>query len=61
MGKSTEIGKSPIRGKGLTASHRERLIAELRADSKLAAEYLNTAAEEGDPPHQEKKGRVDPQ
>ncbi len=34
--------------KGLTVSHRERLIAELRADSKLAAEYLNAAAEDKD-------------
>ena len=35
--------------KALTVSHRERLIAELRADPKLAAEYLNAAAEDGDP------------
>lgn len=60
-GKGTEIGKSPIRGKELTASHCARLIAELRADPKLAAEYLNAAAEDGDPPHKQKKGRVDPQ
>ena len=35
--------------KALTASHRERLIAELRADPELAAEYLNAAAEDDDP------------
>ena len=35
--------------KGLTVSHRERLIAELRADTKLTAEYLNAAAEDTDP------------
>jgi probable addiction module antidote protein len=35
--------------KALTVSHRERLIAELRADRKLAAEYLNAAAEDEDP------------
>ncbi len=34
--------------KGLTVSHRERLIGELRADSSLAAEYLNAAAEDKD-------------
>ena len=34
--------------KELTVSHRERLIAELRADRELAAEYLNAAAEEKD-------------
>jgi DNA-binding phage protein len=36
------------RGKELTVSHRERLIAELRVDPKLAAEYLNAAAEDDD-------------
>jgi probable addiction module antidote protein len=35
--------------KGLTVSHRERLIAELRADPNLAAEYLSAAAEDTDP------------
>ena len=35
--------------KGLTVSHRERLIAELRADPELAAQYLNAAAEDDDP------------
>ena len=36
------------RSRALTVSHRERLVAELRADPKLAAEYLNAAAEDGD-------------
>jgi len=35
--------------RALTVSHRERLVAELRADPRLAAEYLNAAAEDGDP------------
>ena len=35
--------------KGLTVSHRARLIVELRGDPQLAAEYLNAAAEDGDP------------
>lgn len=35
--------------KELTVSHRMRLIAELRGDSELAAEYLNAAAEDSDP------------
>jgi probable addiction module antidote protein len=34
--------------KALTVSHRERLVAELRANPRLAVEYLNAAAEEGD-------------
>ena len=34
--------------KALTVSHRERLIAELRTDRELAAEYLNAAAEDVD-------------
>ena len=34
--------------KVVTVSHRERLIDELRADPKLAAAYLNAAAEDGD-------------
>jgi probable addiction module antidote protein len=38
----------PLR-KPLTASHRERLVAELRADGDLAAQYLNAAAEDDDP------------
>jgi len=33
----------------LSVSHRERLVEELRADPALAAEYLNAAAEDGDP------------
>ena len=40
--------KTSAARKGLTVSHRERLIGELRADSRLAAEYLNAAAEEKD-------------
>jgi len=32
----------------LTVSHRERLVEELRADPKLAAEYLLAAAEDSD-------------
>ena len=35
--------------KQLTASHREWLVAELRADPELAAEYLNATAADGDP------------
>jgi probable addiction module antidote protein len=35
-------------GKELTVSHRERLVAELRAEPKLAADCLNAAAEDGD-------------
>lgn len=34
--------------KDLTSSHREWLVSALRADSKLAAEYLNAAADDGD-------------
>lgn len=34
--------------KSLTVSHRKWLVAELRADQKLAAEYLNAAAEDKD-------------
>jgi hypothetical protein len=33
----------------LTVSHRERLVEELLADPKLAAEYLLGAAEDTDP------------
>ncbi len=32
----------------LTVSHRERLVEELLADPKLAAEYLLAAAEDSD-------------
>lgn len=35
--------------KGLTVSRRDRLIAELRADPTLAAEYPSAAAEDRDP------------
>lgn len=35
--------------RGLSVSHRDRLVAELRADPKLAAEYLNAAADDDDP------------
>lgn len=35
--------------KALTVSHRERLVAELRADPALAASYPNAAAEDEDP------------
>ena len=35
--------------KPLSVSHRERLVAELREDATLAAEYLNAAAEDDDP------------
>lgn len=40
---------SRARHKPLTTSHREWLVEELRADPELAAEYLNAAAEDGDP------------
>jgi hypothetical protein len=33
----------------LTVSHRERLVEELLADPKLAAEYLLAVAEDNDP------------
>jgi probable addiction module antidote protein len=33
----------------LTVSHRERLVADLRADRALAADYLNACAEADDP------------
>lgn len=48
MARVRKSQKARSRGKELTVSHRERLIAELRADPKLAAEYLNAAAEDGD-------------
>lgn len=41
--------KAPTGRKALTVSHRARLVGELRADPKLAAEYLNAAAEDSDP------------
>jgi DNA-binding phage protein len=48
MARVRKSEKARSAGKELTVSHRERLIAELRADPKLAAEYLNAAAEVGD-------------
>jgi hypothetical protein len=33
----------------ITVSHRERLVEELRADPKLAEEYLIAAVQDGDP------------
>ena len=33
----------------MTASHRDRLVEELRGDVDLAVEYLNAAAEDDDP------------
>lgn len=33
---------------GVTVSHRERLVSELRADRKLAVAYINAAADEDD-------------
>ena len=48
MARVRKAGKARSSGKELTVSHRERLIGELRADPKLAAEYLNGAAEDGD-------------
>lgn len=42
------VPKSKQTRKELTVSHRERLVAELRENSGLAAEYLNAAAEERD-------------
>lgn len=41
--------KGRAAAKGLSVSHRERLVEELRADPALAAEYLNAAAEDDDP------------
>jgi probable addiction module antidote protein len=37
------------RKQDLTVSHRERLIADLRADRAFAADYLNACAEDDDP------------
>lgn len=48
MARVRRAEKTHIARKALTVSHRERLIVELRADSKLAAEYLNAAAEDKD-------------
>ena len=48
MARARKSEKTSTARKALTVSHRERLIGELRADSGLAAEYLNAAAEEND-------------
>ena len=48
MARVRKSEKATTRGKALTVSHREQLIAELRSDPKLAAEYLNAAADDGD-------------
>ncbi len=48
MARVHKAQKGRSRTKGLTVSHRERLVSELRSDAKLAAEYLNAAAEETD-------------
>lgn len=44
-----KAAKSQVRRKPLTASHRARLVQELRSEPELAVEYLNAAAEEDDP------------
>ncbi|MGH8663003.1 MAG: hypothetical protein ACREUX_01935 [Burkholderiales bacterium] len=49
MARERKAAKARTSIKELTVSHRERLIKELRADPKLAAEYLNAAAEDDDP------------
>ena len=49
MARVRKSAKGRTQVKGLTVSHRERLIEELRADPELAAEYLNAAADDGDP------------
>lgn len=49
MARVRKSEKARSTGKNLTVSHRERLIGELRADPKLAADYLNAAAEDEDP------------
>lgn len=48
MASARKSEKTRAGRKDLTISHRERLVAELRADPKLAAEYLNAAADDGD-------------
>ena len=48
MARARQLEKARSPRKDLTVSHRERLIAELRADRKLAAAYLNAAAEDKD-------------
>ena len=49
MARVRKSAKARSARKALTVSHRERLVAELRTDPRLAAEYLNAAAEDGDP------------
>jgi probable addiction module antidote protein len=49
MARVRKSQKAQSARKSLTVSHREKLVAELRADPQLAAEYLNAAAEDGDP------------
>ena len=49
MGRVRKPEKARSARKPLTVSHRERLIDELRADPKLSAEYINAAADDGDP------------
>lgn len=48
MARVRKSEKARTARQALTVSHRERLISELRADPKLAAEYLNAAAEDKD-------------
>jgi DNA-binding phage protein len=48
MGKSHKAKNVRRTRDELTVSHRERLVEELRADPKLAADYLNEAAEDSD-------------
>lgn len=48
MARVRESQKARSARKDLTVSHRERLVAELRSDPKLAAEYLNAAADDSD-------------
>jgi probable addiction module antidote protein len=49
MARVRKSKKARASRKELTVSHRERLVDELRADPALAAEYVNAAAEDGDP------------
>ncbi len=49
MARIRKAEKGRVAAKDLSVSHRERLVAELRADPELAAEYLNAAADDDDP------------
>lgn len=49
MAKARKSKKVVSARKGLTVSHRKRLVDELRVDPELAAEYLSAAAKDGDP------------